>query len=179
MIKYFICSLLSLTALSGVRAQEGPIHTGFGFGYQLVNYQQDFGFGLQFTSPCFANQSLAIRLKGNLMYNQNVVNGQSTWMPYSNVSLGMIGMAGKIGDFIRLYGEGGVVVLLPNSRFSSDDTEIGGYGLFGFEFFFYKAGNYFIEIGGIGTGASADKIAGSPIYSNGMTLSTGFRFFLR
>ena len=38
--------------------------------------------------------------------------------------------------------------------------------------------SYFIEIGGIGTGATADKVANKPIYSNGLMLSTGFRIYL-
>jgi hypothetical protein len=56
---------------------------------------------------------------------------------------------------------------------------MGGYGLFGFEFFFTKFGNYFIEIGAVGTGAKADKVASKPIYSNGLTVSTGMRFILK
>lgn len=83
-----------------------------------------------------------------------------------------------VGERIRLYGEGGVITIFPSSDFSSDDMVFGGYGLFGFEFFFGKMGNYFIEIGGIGTGAVADKIINRPIYSNGLSISTGFRFFL-
>ena len=52
---------------------------------------------------------------------------------------------------------------------------MGGYGLFGFEFFMNSRNNYFIEIGGVGTGAVADKVANSPIYSNGLLINVGFR----
>ena len=35
--------------------------------------------------------------------------------------------------------------------------------------------NYFIEMGGVGTGAIAEKSIGKPIYSNGFLLSVGLR----
>jgi hypothetical protein len=76
---------------------------------------------------------------------------------------------------MRLYGEGGVIVLFPSSEFSSESEVLGGYGLFGFEFFFSHQSNYFIEIGGIGTGAVADKASGKPIYSNGLLINVGLR----
>ncbi|HEY5825345.1 MAG TPA: hypothetical protein VIT44_13315, partial [Cyclobacteriaceae bacterium] len=63
-------------------------------------------------------------------------------------------------------------------KFSSEQFVFGGYGLFGFEFFMHSSSNYFIELGGIGTGARADKIASQPIYSNGFLISTGFRLNL-
>ncbi|MEO0332135.1 MAG: hypothetical protein AAF223_10680, partial [Bacteroidota bacterium] len=78
-------------------------------------------------------------------------------------------------DFARLYGEGGIILLLPSDTFSAERTELGGYGLFGFEFYLKNNANYFIEIGGVGTGAQADKVPNKPIYSNGLLISTGFR----
>jgi hypothetical protein len=79
-----------------------------------------------------------------------------------------------------LYAEGGIVFLFPNPVFSDDDINLGGYGLFGFEFFFTEETSrnpsYFIELGGIGTGAVADKIATNPLYANGFLISVGFRF---
>ena len=59
------------------------------------------------------------------------------------------------------------------------DFVLGGYGLLGFEFYPHRKGCYFIELGGVGTGATADKIPSSPIYSNGFLISTGIRFHLR
>ena len=41
-----------------------------------------------------------------------------------------------------------------------------------------KSINYFIELGGVGTGAKADKIAFKPIYSNGFLIDVGFRVCL-
>lgn len=177
MYKKIILISILLTVHFSLKAQKEELNTGFGIGYQLVQYQQDFGFGINAVSPYFANKRIGIRLKTNLMYNQNVIDGLSDWTPYGNVSLGVIGVAGKVSERIRLYGEGGFIALLPANEFSSTNFEFGGYGLFGFEFFFNKGGNYFIEIGGVGIGATADKVATQPIYSNGLTISTGIRFF--
>ena len=113
------------------------------------------------------------------MFNENVQNGTTTWTPYSNVTLGVIGVAGYVANFIRLYGEGGVIALFPSEDFSSENVILGGYGLFGFEFYMTSMSNYFIEIGAVGPGATADKIVNEPIYSNGLLISTGFRIQLK
>jgi hypothetical protein len=64
---------------------------------------------------------------------------------------------------MRLYTEAGGVILFPNNDFS-DDIAFGGYGLFGFEFFTHRMSpvTYFIEAGGMGTSASAEKLSGAP-----------------
>ena len=165
----------------GVGAQEGKgFNSNVGLGFHLMQNQQDFGLGLSLTSPFFANNRIAFRMRGSLMWNQHLDNTDNTvWTPYSNLSLGVIGVGGEIGDFARLYGEGGLSVLFPSSEFSSENAVLGGYGLFGFEFFINSACNYFIEIGGIGTGATADEIPGNPIYSNGLIISVGYRYTFR
>ena len=108
---------------------------------------------------------------------------ETTWSPYGTYQLGVIGVGGMAGGFARFYGEGGVVLITPSSDFSNSSTEIGGYGLFGFEFFMSSDPDvpvsYFIELGGIGSGAKADKVFGSPIYSNGFLISVGFRVYVK
>ena len=158
--------------------QEGRISNKFGLGFQLNQYQKDFGMGINFTSPYFVYDRIAVRARANLMFNEHLQDMEITWTPYANVSLGVIGTSGYIGDFMRLYGEGGVILILPSSTFSDGDPVLGGYGHFGFEFYMSPVTNYFIELGGIGTGAVADKVAGNPIYSNGFSISVGFRFHL-
>ena len=167
--------LTILYAVVNSSAQEGEISTGLGAGLQLNQYQNDFGIGLQVTSPHFVYDGLAVRLRGNLMFNQHIENNETTWTPYSNLSIGVLGISGKVGEHIRLYGEGGIIGLFPSEEFSSENFELGGYGLFGFEFFMSQNDNYFIEIGGMGSGAAADNIPGSPIYSNGLLISVGYR----
>ncbi len=172
-IGFVVFTLISL----GVYAQNNELNKNFGLGFQLVQYQNDFGLGFNMTSPYFLYNRLAAVAKGNLMWNEHIDNSaETTWSNYSNVSLGIKVFSGNVGQHIRLYGEGGVLIIQPSSSFSSKNSELGGYGLFGFEFFMNEHGNYFIEIGGIGTGAVADKIALKPFYSNGLLLSTGFRF---
>lgn len=171
----FICVLIGISMNAGAQ-EESKINSNLGLGFHLIQNQQDFGLGLNLTSPFFANNRFAFRMRGNFMWHQHLDSTNTTWTPYSNLSLGIIGVGGEIGNFARLYGEGGIVGLLPSSDFSSEDAVFGGYGLFGFEFFMNNASNYFIEIGGIGTGATADKIPGNPIYSNGLTISVGFRY---
>ncbi len=159
-------------------AQESVLSKNLGFGFQIGQYQNNFGLGINATSPYFLKQKIAIRVRGNVMWNEHLLNKEMTWTPYGNLSVGVVSVAGEIADFVRLYGEGGLLLLFPNADFSSESLEIGGYGLFGFEFFFFPKGNYFIEIGGVGTGATADKVPTRPIYSNGLLINAGFRFQL-
>lgn len=177
-ILLLILVVMSIVTTS-VHGQDKAINNGFGFGFQLNQYQRDFGIGLNITSPYFDIPEMAVRLRGNLMFNEYVQNQVTKWTPYFNASLGLIGGVGKIGDYIRLYGEGGMILLFPSELFSSDQVIFGGYGLFGFEFFMSNSPNYFIEIGGVGSGAIADKIANQPIYSNGLSVSVGFRMTLK
>ena len=164
-----------LTGLS-LSAQETEISNSMGIGFHLAQYQNDFGVGVNVVSPYFLKNTLAIRLRGNLMWLEHMDEmTETTWTPYSNLSLGIVSVAGEIGGFMRLYSEGGIMLLFPSSDFSSESTEFGGFGLFGFEFFFNSKSNYFIELGGVGTGANADKVPGQPIYSNGLMMQVGFR----
>lgn len=169
-----ISIIMILLALQ-VQAQES-LNKAFGIGGQVGQHQKDFGIGLNMTSPYFANGKMAVRLKGNLIWNEHPNgNSEATWTSYSNFSLGFVQSVGEINNFVRIYGEGGAILLFPSSEFSSKTIQFGGYGLFGFEFFLDKHVNYFIEAGGVGTGAKADKIEGNPIYSNGFLINVGIR----
>lgn len=181
MKKSIILSLLLSVSLVSANAQTQGSKVGArsGFGFQLNQYQNDFGFGLSMSSGYFAHDNIAVRIKANLMYNENVQNGETDWSPYANVSVGLVGVGGMVGEHIRLYGEGGFIGLFPSGEFSTENFVFGGYGIFGFEFFMTNHNNYFIELGGVGTGAIADKIEYKPVYSNGFSISTGFRFFLK
>ena len=179
MKRKIIFILCAISLQQNIKSQENSLNNGIGIGFQLVQYQQDFGYGINLISPYIAKKSVAFRLKTNIMFNQYVKDSVTDQANYQKFSLGLIGIGGKIGDNIRLYGEGGIVGVLPSNTISSPKQEFGGYGLFGFEFFFSKGGNYFIEIGGVGIGTIADKLPNKPIYSNGLIISTGFRFFLK
>lgn len=173
--KNYALLALSILFSSALLAQEETNRNGIGIGFQLNEYQNDFGFGINANSPYFLYDNVTVRIRANYMYNQAVIEGKADWLPYSNFSLGIASGGKRITESIRLYGEGGVIVLLPPDEISSGSSEMGGYGLFGFEFFFAENGSYFLEVGGVGTGATADKLPTEPIYSNGLTISVGFR----
>lgn len=158
---------------------EAFINTGIGFGMQLNQYQNDFGLGLNLSSPSFINERMAFRLRGNIMFNEHIQNTTTVRTPYSNISLGMVGATGKVGNYIRIYGEGGMILLLPSDKFSEENLVLGGYGMLGIEFFMNRFCNYFLETGYTTTGAKEDKIVTQPYYSNGLIISSGLRIFLK
>lgn len=174
-MKKIIISFVSALLVLQVQAQE-DLNKHFGIGGQVGQHQKDFGIGLNVTTPYFANKRMAVRLKGNLVWNEHLnSNSEAIWSSYSNISLGFVQVVGEINNFVRIYGEGGAIFLFPSNEFSTKSIQFGGYGLFGFEFFFDKHLNYFFEAGGVGTGAKADKIIGKPIYSNGFLINVGIR----
>src|SRR5690625_6609612 len=76
-------------------------------GFQINQYQDDFGIVINATSPFFIYQKVAVRLRSNLMFNEHLKNQETTWTPYLNATVGLLGEAGWIGDSINLYSEGG------------------------------------------------------------------------
>jgi hypothetical protein len=87
-----------------------------------------------------------------------------------------------VAGCIRLYGEGGLLLVLPGQSFATERTHTGGYGHFGFEFLMGAPGrqraSYFMELGTVGAEARADRQVGKPIYMNGFSISTGIRLYL-
>tara|TARA_B100000965_G_C19583846_1_gene754785 strand:- start:993 stop:1529 length:537 start_codon:yes stop_codon:yes gene_type:complete len=173
MQSFFIALLGIFLFVNSLQAQE----KGFEVGFQLSEYQQDFGLGIQITSPYLFKESIALRLRANKQYLQHIDKKEvkEVWTPYLNLSLGVFGHRAKIHEKVALYGEGGVIGLIPNDKFSDENFVFGGYGLFGFEFYFIDSFCYFIEAGGVGTGATADQIPSEPIYCNGFLMNVGFR----
>ena len=155
---------------------QSETKSGLGYGFQLNQYQNDFGLGVNFSSPNFFSESVCLRLRANAMFHEYINDEFKTdWEPYANIMLGFSSASYKINDAIALYGEGGVIGIFPSSTISSSDLEIGGYGVFGFEFYFYDGFCYFLEAGAIGIDAAADKLTTEPIYSNGFLMSVGLK----
>jgi len=172
---------MALIALLATTVQaQAPVNEGFALGFNLNQYQRDFGFGLNVTSPSFANGNLVIRASANLQYLQHVpVDGTAeTWTGYGAFRLGLANVARSIADGVRLYGEGGAMLLLPNDEFSDEGARIGAYGLFGFEFYMNPSSSFFLEAGGLGIYAVADQLPNEPIYANGFITSVGWRVHL-
>ncbi|MCE3228843.1 MAG: hypothetical protein K0S32_3394 [Bacteroidetes bacterium] len=164
-----------------VTAQTGPACVApnkLDIGFNVNQYQKDFGIGLHLRSPYFIVKSVAIKVGANIQWLENFNGAEITWTTYQNFQLGIRGRSVMVSDNIFVYGEGGVLAILPDSDFSSQRSVLGGYGLFGFEFRPISKLAYFIELGGVGTGATADKIADKPIYSNGFLTTVGLRLKL-
>src|SRR5690554_2762565 len=140
----FVLTTALLSLSSFIYAQE---KNSFGVGININQFQNDFGLGVHIISPYFANNSVAVKLGGNFQWFQHMDNNETIWIPYQNIQIGFRGRHTIIENKMFVYGEGGTVLLLPNSKFSTKETVFGGYGLFGFEFSANQRLNYFIELG--------------------------------
>lgn len=56
--------------------QQLKPNSGLGFGFQVNQFQHDFGFGLNKTSPEILNGNTAIRLKANQVYFEQLLEGE-------------------------------------------------------------------------------------------------------
>ncbi len=166
----------SQTIADTVKKSSSNPQNRFAIGYNLSQYQKDFGVGINLTSPYVA-KFMAFRLVSNMQWFENIPNGETNfrWNTYYNFRFGVVTRQFLISNKISLYSEGGLIAILPNSNTSSVTLKLGGYGLFGFEFHPSPNFSQFIETGGIGTDAVADKLPGNPIYCNGFLVSAGFR----
>lgn len=150
----------------------------FEVGFNINQFHKDFGLGINLVSPYFFNSKVAVRASANFQWLEHLDATETTWTPYQNFQLGLRSRTDIIENRLYVYSEGGVILILPSSDFSSNDTEFGGYGLFGFELKPIDKLSYFIELGGVGTGATADLVTNKPIYSNGFFTNVGLRFRL-
>ncbi len=156
--------------------EEKKRHNKIEIGFNISQYQRDFGFGIHLLSPYFFMKSVAVRAGANVQWLEHSDGKETKLSIYQNFQLGMRGRTIIVSDNISVYGEGGILLLVPNRIFSSESFLFGGYGKFGFEFRIVPRFAYFIEFGAVGTGATADKVAGKPIYSNGFLSNVGFKF---
>ncbi len=183
MNKMTIVLLLCITPVNTIMANEDETTTHsrtthitgnhISLGFTIQEWDEDLGGGLQLTSPWFLYEKAAVRLSGSVLYKENV-----DWTPYSVLRLGFLGGSFMRTADIRLYGEGGILLLFPNSKFDDDTFVFGGYGHFGFEFFLAESQNplmsYIIELGTNGVGAKTNK---GDMYLNGFALSAGLRLY--
>jgi len=146
-------------------------------GFQLNELGGDFGIGLNVGSPYFANDHLSIRLRANFQYFEYVDQDVTTWDPYLHFNLGIVSASYPIAEKIRLYSEGGLIVVTSAFGLEENELHFGGYGLFGFEFHYSPGSTCFIELGGQGVSAVAEELPNQPFYSNGFTIGVGTRFY--
>jgi len=175
MKKIFLLIILGTVMISGAALfADGLKKTShFAFGGYLVENAQDFGLGIDLTSPYFLWDHAAVRLSGEMSYDH--LEWNISWL----AKLGLIGSNTVMDDMIRLYAEGGALFIFPHTNLSDESWFFGGYGHFGFEFFIpeNKWISYFIELGSIGTGFTAEKVSGTPHFINGFTSKAGLRIY--
>jgi len=156
-------------------------------GFALHRFQDDFGLGAQVGSPTFAGDRLRITLGGGVAWYPYASNaqGEQEWADHGHVRLVFEGGLRTPGSPIRLYGFGGPIAYVIPDRLSDTRIAVGGIGGFGFEFYFIPQSanrdgpvSYFVELGGVGTGARADKLAGKPTFGSGFVITTGFHWYL-
>jgi hypothetical protein len=148
------------------------------FGFQINQFQDDFGLGIHVISPEFKNLSISLKANTNWLQGISPKTENQNWYHYYNGQIA-IRYRSPISEKVGIYAEGGLFVAVPNPDFSDQDFSPGGFGLFGFEFFIgtgKRVPSYFIELGGIGSGSTAEKLPSNPIYANGFLIATGFRF---
>lgn len=177
MKKIILLTFSILLLVTSLQAQDRDFKR-VSFGFQINNVHGDFGLGLQALSPEFYNLRVSLRGNLNWLNHQNDAQ-QETWTEYGMIQLGFQ-YHHMITNRIKLYTEGGMVGLIPNAAFSTDVFKVGGYGVFGFEFLFTEGEGrdwaYFLELGGTGTGARANRTLANQFYATGFLVSVGFRF---
>lgn len=153
--------------------------TPFRVGFQLQELQGSFGLGLNLDVP-LPGKWPALRLAGNWHWLDIPGETRSQTASFQTIRLGIAPDGWPVAEKIRVYGEGGVLLLLPENALSSDGFASGGYGLFGFEFFTEKinGSSLFLEIGGTAAGRRVERQEGVPSFGAGLLLGAGFRVAL-
>lgn len=155
--------------------------SNFKVGYHLNSLVDDFGLGLHVVSPGFAKNRLAIKVAGDYQWHRHLTSSaqpQETWTGYSRARIALVSQHPNESNTVRLYSEGGIQAFFLPGMLSSTPVSVGGYGVFGFEFFMGEGPRFFIELGGSGGGASANRLLTNPSIGSGFTAATGFRFSL-
>ncbi len=176
---------ITLTASAGAASADHEARDGLAIGYGLHRAQDDFGMGVAIATPRFAGDRLRISIGGGGAWSPHAVSGdgEQDWAGYGQLSLLLEAGHRAPGSPVRLYGFGGPLLFLLPDRLSDDGLALGGVGGFGFEYYFMEDGHdgpisYYTELGGLGTGARADKLAGSPMLANGFLVAVGLRWTL-
>ena len=140
----------------------------FSIGFQICQYQKDFGVGLQITSP-YIIKRMAFRFRANMQFSD------PSWLPYTNLTLSFVNRYMVFQDKLYVYAEAGGGMIIANRSVSNDAVYGSGFGLFGVEFHPKPPIGFYFEMGGMGTGART-TVGNS--YSNGFILHYGMRFYL-
>ena len=181
--------LMMTLALSTNRAvaqagKEPATNVGPSIGMTIQRLQDNFGVSGTWSSRAFFNEKARITASGGVAWypNGTGASGDQEWVPFGH-SRFVLESGHRVGRSpLRLYGFGGAILIFRSERLSNDVLALAGTGGFGFEFFaptsmMNAPVSYFIEIGGVGSGARATNLPGQPILLNGFVLQSGLRFY--
>ena len=167
----FTLILLGFANLNLIQAQS----SNWRIDYHLSEMSGDFGQGIMIETPSLVKDYFTLKFRGNQNYLNYDLEGKNQWTDYYTATAGISSSPSRVSKSIELYGEGGVMMIFPNSDFSDADPGFGGYGLFGFNFLFDPVFSYFIEAGGVGSGSRAELSDNERIYANGFFIQVGFK----
>jgi hypothetical protein len=183
-----VVSLLAVIfSATGAGAQtpgEPSSNVGLAVGMSVHRLQDNFGVSGSVSSPTFFNEKARMTADGGVAWYPygTGASGDQEWLPFGQSRV-VVESGHRVGRApLRLYGFGGAMLIFRSERLSDDLLAVAGIGGFGFEFFMptntmNAPASYFIEIGGVGSGARATKIPGRPILLNGFVVEAGVRFY--
>lgn len=151
-----------------------------GVGIGMNQAVSDYGMGINLTSPLIV-QRIQLRLSANIQGLQGVPASadRARLYGYENIRLGVIGKPKYVADRVIIYGEGGPGVLINSARVTTKKMNLLGYGVIGGEYLLRNKLWIYLEGGGIGSGAEADKLIGKPMYATGLFFGMGLRLHAR
>lgn len=174
LVVFFLMTLVS----APVKAQSEAKAPGMTVGMQLTEVGQNYGVGLNASSPTFASGVLAVRATATMHYYEipGTSEAEMVWSRFGQFRLGMVSNSPVCACGVRVYGETGPVAVRPNSAFSNGNWQVGWYGLFGAEFELSRNSLFFFEMGGQGVTSENTGIRlGGASFGNGFIASAGYR----
>ena len=165
-------------------AVEPPSNVGSAIGVAVERVQDNFGVSGTWSSRAFFDEKARMTASGGVAWYPNGTgsSGNQEWLPFGHSRV-VVESGHRVGRApLRLYGFGGAMLIFRSERLSDDVLAVAGVGGFGFEFFAPTTSmdapvSYFIEIGGVGSGARAANLPGQPILLNGFLVQSGLRFY--
>jgi hypothetical protein len=149
-------------------------------GIQGAHYDMDAGIAIQVTTPLFFSESFSLRFTGAVQWLETYYQKRLDLMPYHSMRTGLVYNLPMM-ERSRVYFEVGSYMIFPNKTFSNKEVVNGGYGVIGAEFFFYQhprvVVSYFAEMGFTALDTKAERLQDERSYSNGLLVTTGFRFY--
>jgi hypothetical protein len=136
---------------------------GVSFGYESGLWGSRWEQGLRVGVPFSRHFGVHLRA---LYTSETSIDDDVPYTADLGGKIDVIGRSLPLFNVVRLYGGGGIQVFEPVVATEGRNTQIGGGGHFGFEFFCFPQYSFFLEVGGQG---------GKP--SPGATVLAGMAFY--